>query len=337
MRWGNGLLCSDFHALGLSRRGRHTQGICVWKSEGRPEIFPAHLDKEPFVGTPALREVSLLLLAPSPLSQPQEGKQKPGFIPEQIFDFSFTAARKNGERSVKLELQLIVSHRKSKTIMNTRNGRSWGLNPSFPQQHDSWPLTSLALRLQHGKGGACRGKGASLKEWGRRHWLFTWREDDLGDHRWKRGWEGVTLALCTFSCKNYADGSKTNRRRSLPHSREWRCCTNITEINGRLEETYTGGPCRLETGYWVDGPLVWNHLGCSYIHTNLLKEMLPVSFATAGFTVVTHHPPHHLSLIKYLDSCRKAAQRGHKLIVYPNLIAMQSCATLDPDQVPGDN
>lgn len=119
------------------------------------------------------------------------------------------------------------------------------------------------------------------------------------------------------------------------------CCTNITEVNGHLdrclEETYIGDPCRLETGYWVDGPLVRNHLGCSYIHTNLLKEMLPVSFATAGFTVVTHHPPHHLSLIKYLDSCRRTAQKGHKLIVYPNLIAMQSCATLDPDQVPGDN
>lgn len=119
-------------------------------------------------------------------------------------------------------------------------------------------------------------------------------------------------------------------------------CTSITEVNGRLdrclEVTSIGGPCRLETEYWVDGPLVWNRLGCSYIHTNLLKEVLPVSFAAAGITVVTHHPPYHLSLTKYLDSCRKAAQRGHKLIiVYPNLIEMQSCATLDPDQVPVEN
>jgi len=66
--------------------------------------------------------------------------------------------------------------------------------------------------------------------------------------------------------------------------------------------------------------------------------MLPVSFAIAGFTVVTHHPRHRTSLMKYLSSCGKAAQKGHKLIiVYPNLIATQSCATLDPDQVPADN
>lgn len=30
------------------------------------ESFPAHWDKEPFVGTPTLREISLLLLTPFP-------------------------------------------------------------------------------------------------------------------------------------------------------------------------------------------------------------------------------------------------------------------------------
>jgi len=98
-------------------------------------------------------------------SQPQEGKRRPGPIPQQIFDFAFTAARKNQERPVTPQLQLVMSHGKSETIINTGNGRSCGLNPSFPQQHSSCPLTSLLLRLPCDKRGACGGKGTSLGKW----------------------------------------------------------------------------------------------------------------------------------------------------------------------------
>lgn len=90
---------------------------------GRPESFLADWDKEPFVENPTLRDISLLLLTPFPLSQTQGGKQRLGPFTEQIFDFSTTAQRRNHEEPVKIELQL-VSNRKSKTIRNPERGRS---------------------------------------------------------------------------------------------------------------------------------------------------------------------------------------------------------------------
>lgn len=69
------------------------------ENKGRPESFPAHWDKEPFVETPTLREISLLLLTHLPLSQPQGGKQGLRPFLEQIFNFSYTAQRRNYEEN----------------------------------------------------------------------------------------------------------------------------------------------------------------------------------------------------------------------------------------------
>lgn len=199
MRQGS-LLCSDFHALSLSQQGRHTQGIHHWKSKGRPKSLPSHLEKDPFVGTPEPREI-LLLLAPSPISQPQEGKQRPGPIPQQIFDFSFTALRRNQGETYETWAAASCFSQKDCNSCKNRDPEVSTL-PSHNSMLGWWPLISFPLRPQCGKEGACLGKAASLKEWVSRPGLFTWREADLQGHRWMRGWVGATHELFTFRCRN---------------------------------------------------------------------------------------------------------------------------------------
>lgn len=166
------LLCSDFRALGLSQQGRHTQGIHLWKSKGRPESFPPHLEKDRFVETPALREVSLLLLAPSPISQPQEGKQRPGPIPQQIFDFSFTALRRNqGETH---ETWAAASCFSEENYNNCKN-REWKIlrfRP-FPQQH-AWLMTPNQLPSETSvwEGGCLLWEGSFPEGMGEQAWTL---------------------------------------------------------------------------------------------------------------------------------------------------------------------
>lgn len=124
---------------------------------------------------------------------------------------------------------------------------------------------------------------------------------------------------------------------SSPHSRvevlaKGYCgCTNIPKVNeylnGCLEETSTGGPCRLK---WDSGSgTTWDALIVIKISW---KKCCLLVLHQAGFTIVTHH----LSPPLQFDQVSWELQKGHKLItVYPNLTAMQSYATLHLDQVPG--